>query len=202
MLIRIIPASTLPVSIEVAKDRCHVDDDDSDLDIELLIKAATGAIEKHCGIVLQPSTWEQRYDCWPWATCWNTGAALRLGLAPVRTVDSIKYLDDDGAEQTVDADDWYWNRTPDGADIGFASGWSAPALYQRPGAVRVRFTAGYNDEHAVQSDSELTIPPEVQMTVLFLVGAWIENREAVIAEQKYEVPATFKFLADQLKVYR
>lgn len=200
-MLRKIAVSTISptIPIERVKQRLIIDHDDWDQDIEALIRAASDVVERETGRVLQPSTWELRTDCWP-GYCYP----LRLDIAPIRDVLSVKYLDDDGLEQTVLSSNWYWDRTSAGADLRFITGYSFPLLYNRPGSVRVRVFAGYDDQEASGSgdDPELTLPPIIEMAVLFLVGAWMENRESVIDGQRFEVPQTFKFLADQLKIYR
>lgn len=206
MLKRITAATTLAVSLEKTKERLNVLHDDWDRDIEALIRAAMGTVEHETGMALQPSTWEERLDCWEWP--------MAINLFPVRNVDAVKYLDADGNEQTVDAANWVWDRTAYGAEINFNRNWVGlpssyynSSFYMRPGVVRVRFTAGYSDPATdVGSDSELTIPPEVQLAVCFLVGTWLEFRESALDTARHgqilEVPHAFKYITSQLKVYR
>lgn len=206
MLRKLIAATTPVATVPRARDRLNVLHDDWDEDIERLIVAATGVVERETRTALQPSTWEYRADYW-W-TGWDGRIGwcrqIEIPLSPVRTVESVKYLDVDGAEQTVDPVNWYFDRTPEGANLNFVSGWSAPTLYDRPNAVRVRFTAGYDDPNAASpgSDSELTLPAEAELAVLFLVGHWLENRESVLAEQRFDAPQSFRHITSQLKVYR
>ncbi len=117
---------------------------------------------------------------------------------------SVTYLDDEGAIQTVSTGDWFFDLTGGGAEIGFVSSWSPPwpLMIYRSGRIRVAFRAGYDDPETAGSDSAYTRPPEVDLALLFLIGAWNDNREAVVAEQRYDVPNTFKYLASQFKVYR
>ena len=115
----------------------------------------------------------------------------------------MKYLDTDGTLQTVDAGDYTWDRTREGADVTFSTGWSMPSLYlNSQNLVRVRFTAGFDAPGGTASDSELTVPPEAELAVLFLMGHWLENREPVTEGRFEKLPLGFDMVADQLKIYR
>lgn len=200
MLKLITAATTLPVSVARAKERHHIETSDYDVDIEALILAATGVVEDRTGLTLQTSSWEYRTHCWP---CWNR--PLQIPAAPVGDVTGVSYLDIDGVEQTLalSAEEFRWNRTAEGADIFFASGFAFPDLFCDPQAVRVQFTAGFDDpaQSGSGDDPELVLPPKAELAVLFLIGTWYENRESVGA-QKYPVPDTLDALLAGLKVFR
>lgn len=197
MLLKITAPVAPPVTVERAKERLHIDSANFDDDLAILIDAAVGAVEGHTGRVLARSSWELRLDCWPGCE------PIRLPLAPIRDVTDVVYLDATGAEVAI-ADDWYWYRTAAGADVRFVSGFSAPTLYERPGSLRVRFDAGYDapSESGSGDDPELVMDARLEIAVLFLVGTWFERREHVQADQQLEVPETFRFLANQLRIFR
>lgn len=205
MLVKVIEATAPAVSLERAKERLNILHNDFDFDIQKLIKAASEAYERETNTALGPSTWELRLYCWPWwwpNRCRPWG--IDLGIYPVRAVESVKYLDTAGAEQTVDPANWFFDRTAAGGTVGFVNSWSVPWLYDRDNAVRVRFVAGYDDPAAPGSDSELTMPVSAELAIISLVGHWLQWREAIMAEGAipYEVPLSFKYLSSQLKVYR
>lgn len=187
-----------PIGVPAAKDRLRLDTSDRDMDLDRLLRAAAEAVEVRTGLVMAPTQYEYRVDLWPGFS------PLRLPVAPVRDVTEVVYLDEDGAEQTVASSSWYFDRTSEGADLRFDSDYSGPALYERPGSLRVRFTAGYDDPAAsgAGDDPELVLPATAEMAILFLVGHWHEHAESVAATQTYEVPETFELLAGQMRIFR
>lgn len=187
-----ISTGTDPVTVEEAKAHLAIDTADFDLVLTKMVKAAIEAVEQHAGLTLSDTEYELQLDCWP------SKDPICLPASPVSEVNSVKYLDEDGAEQTVSADDWSWHPTDDGAEVFFVSGFSAPSLYDRKRSLRVRFNAGY----AASADPRLELPEKAEMAILFLVGTWFANRENVQTEQQYEVPETFRYLANQLRVFR
>jgi len=202
MLRKIAGATSLAVSLARAKERLRIDtsDSDSDGDIERLLYAAQDTVEGQTGLILQPSTWEYRQNAW---TCFGPWHGICVPASPIREITSVTYLDENNAEQTVDASNYTWERTPEGAEITFIRDFTFPTLGFGPNVVRVQFTAGFDDTQSGSGDDpELVLPPRAEMAILFLVGAWSENRESVSAVQTYEVPDTFKLLAQQLRVFR
>lgn len=201
MLIKLSPSQPASaVTVERAKERLHIDTTDFDADLDALLKAATGAVEKHTGRTLTRSTWEYRIDCWPWP--WRE--PIRIPAAPIRAVTGVAYLDEDAAEQDIDAANWFWERTPEGADLWFVDDYDLPSLSDRAGAVRVTFDAGYDNpgESGSGDDPELVLDPGLELAVLFLVGSWFEKREHIGAPESYQVPQTFEYLAAQLRIFR
>jgi uncharacterized phiE125 gp8 family phage protein len=197
MLERIVAPEGAVVTVDRAKQRLRIDGTDSDDDLEALIEAATGAVEHETGLTLRPTTFELRADNW---LC----SPVNLPAAPFRDVVEVAYLDTSDAEQEVDAANYYVDRTSEGAHLHFVAGFSSPSLSDRKGAVRYRFSVGFDDpgESGSGDDPTLVLPATAVMAVLFLVGHWYENRESVLLEQRYEVPDTFRLLSRQLRVFR
>ena len=213
MLKKIAAATSLPVTVDRAKERLRIETDEFDADIEALIGAATAALEAQANIVLQQSSWEFILNGWPFLGApidrldWSRSgcAELFVPASPVRDITALKYLSPEGIEQTVDASNWSWERTGDGALLWVTEGYSLPALWRGYGVVRVAFDAGYDDPaggSGTGDDPELVLPAQAEMAVLFLVGHWYRTREAVSTDQSYTVPQTFEYLAAQLRVYR
>lgn len=142
---------------DVLKGHLRVDGAHDD---DLLAAYATAAVEWYedaASRSLVTATWEARFDCFPGQAYdprrgprWD-GAADRLALflpkSPAASVVSVKYLDADGVEQTLSSSAYVADLTNEPATVVPAIGESWPsALSSRPGAVRVRFTAGYGAE--------------------------------------------------------
>lgn len=193
MLTRLTAPTTYPVTTERAKERLKFDDSDNDSDLTALIAAATAALEMDTGLMLSRQTWEYRTDCWQ----------ISIPGAPFRDVLSVHYLDADHVEQDIDAANYYWERTSQGADLHFISGYSVPTLSNRDGAIRIVFEVGYDDgASGTGDDPHLVLPDTVELCILFLVGHWTEFRELGSTDDVFKVPNTFEFLSRQLKVYR
>lgn len=202
MLRKLAAATSVAVSVARAKERLRIDtsDSDSDNDIEALLLAAQDVLEGQTGLIVQPSTWEYRQNSW---SCFGPWHGICVPAGPVREIQGVTYIDENAAEQTVDPANYTWERTPEGAEITFIRDYVFPTLGFGPDVVRVQFTAGFDDQQSGSGDDpELTFPPRAEMAILFLVAHWNENRESVSATQTYEVPDTFKLLAQQLRVFR
>lgn len=194
MLTVISAAETQPVSVEEVKSHLRELSNDFDDVIPGLIAAATAAVGHHTGRTLAPTGYELRGDSWSNPIC--------LPALPVRSVDEVAYIDVDGDEQVLSADSWYFYLTDMGAEVAFVPTASLPSLYDRPQSVRVRFTAGYDDPYSSESGLDHPLPSTVRMAVLFLIGTWFDNGAHLQDRQTYEVPDTFKYLANQLRIFR
>lgn len=112
------------------------------------------------------------------------GQTIRLPYGPVRAVTSIKYVDQDGAEQTLAADQYVLSN--DGV-ISLAHNASWPSLRGDAEGVRIRYVAGYD-----------ALPDGIRAALLMMVAHWYRNREAVTADQAAgEVPMGARALLAQ-----
>lgn len=195
MLIKRPIGSNPPLDLEAVKERLRILADDFDADLDFIVRGAAEAFEVETGVAVMPANYEYRADCF---------SGLMLPRSPVRSVSSVSYIDDGGTTQSIDSASWYFDLTGGGALVGFSTSWSPPWFVgdYRPGRIRVLFSAGYDDPASPSSDSAFTRPDSVDLAMMFLVGSWMDHREAIVAEQQFEVPNTFKYLASQFKVYR
>jgi uncharacterized phiE125 gp8 family phage protein len=90
-----------------------------------------------------------------------------LPASPITAVTSVKYLDANGVEQTMDAAD-YTVDTDSLVGRVVAEEW--PETDGTVNAVRVRYTAGWTPS---------TIPPALQQWLLIRVATLYEHREAL-----------------------
>lgn len=199
MLIPLDAATSPVLTVAEVKPHLKVQHSRDDALIEEFIAAAAEYIGQQTELVLQPMTIEQRLDAWP---CGYRCVLLAAG--PVRTVDGVSYLDVDGVEREVDAADYRWEATTHGAELWFVSGFSAPTLQtDRKGAVRIAFTAGFNDPTEADADARLALPNRVRQAVRMLVMHWYEHRGTiVVGDQPYPVPLAVETLIDSLRAYR
>lgn len=97
-----------------------------------------------------------------------TPTGINLLRPPIRSVESVQYYDTSNVLQTLDSANWYV--TDDlMPQVRFVTGFAAPAVYDRPDAVRVNFTAGYDPESSpptTQADYAANVPSEIKDAIL------------------------------------
>jgi uncharacterized phiE125 gp8 family phage protein len=157
------PSAELPVSLELAKSHLRVDFNDDDELIVHYINQATEYLDGPKGILgvaIMPQTWDLMLDEFP-------DEAIQIPLSPLISVESIKYDDIDGIEQTIDPADYYVDTSSyDGWIVLAESSW--PSTLDAINSVRVRFVAGH-----------LVVPTRIKQAILLRVGAAYQSRESV-----------------------
>lgn len=175
MNLRIVTEPTVePVSVEDAMAHCRADSADQTY-VEALIPVARQMAEKYTERALAVATYELRLD--------DFASEIPL-IAPVQSVESVKYIDSDGVEQTVDADVYTLDDNPDASFIRLAYGKSWPAPRVEANAVRVQFVSGYT----VESPNTHPLPKPLYQAMLMIIGHLYTNRQDVSDKQAYEVP--------------
>lgn len=112
----------------------------------------------------------------------------RLPIGPVTQIESLKYIDGAGVEQTVEAG--LYTHFTDRLDLVPGARW--PQLRGDAGGVRLRFKAGHD-----------RIPPPVKQAVLLLVGQWYRHRMAInVGNIVNELPNGVKALLGPYRVIR
>ncbi len=160
----VIQPATEPVSLAEAKAHLRVTSSDEDALISALIVAAREAAEHETGRSLITQTREKTLDVFP--------EAIRLDYPPVQSITSIKFLDENGDEQTLSASSYKLDNASDScpAWIKIATGRAWPSTYPEINAVRVRYVAGWA--------SAAEVPQSIKQWMLLNIGHWYENREA------------------------
>lgn len=163
----------MAVDLPRAKAHLRVDFDTDDALIAAYLAGAIGAVERQTGRILAAREMVQRFDRWTDA---QGRERLTLSHDPVVSVEGVDYVDGDGAVQellpeTVPGDGGF--RTVAGEPYLLLSPADAsfPALADQPGAVSVRYTAGYGGDAG-------DAPAELDAAVLLMVGHFYANREA------------------------
>lgn len=130
----ITPPIDEPVSLADAKIDGRIDGTDLDTLISAHITGGREYAENYTQRLLSTQTWELVLDGFPEAF------VLR---GPVQSVISVKYLDSDGAEQTLEPVDYLVDAesTPGYVTPAYSKSW--PDSHAVPNAVRVRYVAGY-----------------------------------------------------------
>lgn len=174
----------LPVSLAEAKAHLRVTSANEDALITNLIKAATSHTEQLTGRAIVTQTWMKVLDNFP-----SDAIELKASLG---SVTEIKYVDPDGAEQTLDPAHYQ-------IDPYRLPGWVMPAYgYDWPEAratvnsVKVKFVCGFGNAASV--------PPDIKSALLLLIGHLYENREASTDRALTEVPFAYEALISPYRI--
>ncbi|KZC99697.1 MULTISPECIES: hypothetical protein [unclassified Thalassospira] len=173
------------VTLDQAKAQLRVpaafaDEDDY---IESLVLGAESYIDGRDGILgraLVSQTWVGTLDgAFP--------SEITLPLPPLQTVSSIKYIDADGVEQTLDSAEYQVINNVEPGLIVPAFGKTWPTVRVQRQAITVEFVAGYG--------TAAELPEKVRQMVLFLVGHWYINRVPInVGNIVNDIPETFMSL--------
>ncbi|HQY89783.1 MAG TPA: head-tail connector protein [Tepidisphaeraceae bacterium] len=161
-----------PVTVPEMRDHCRIDVNDDNEYLAALIVAARRYFENRTGLLLAQQTIRQRHHCFP---C----GMIRLQRMPVSSVE-VKYIDADGAEQTLDDDAIQTNFEDTIPAIAPSPGTSWPATESgRLGAVWIDIEGGYE-----------TCPADLKQGVKMLAAHWYAQREPVSEKSMSNVPLT------------
>lgn len=185
-------------SLDDAKAHLRVDTTDEDDLIAGMLDAAIDEAARYTRRAVNQQQYRQTWPAWP--------DCIELEMAPIVSVDALKYVDEDGNEITVSDDDWDYRRTPAGAVVFFTStNWTYPTLSTTGPKVFVEFVAGYDadDGSSGDSDPELKPPAAIKQAIMLTVGHFFANRESVVTGKVPMVlPLGAERLLDYLKIYR
>lgn len=156
------PADSI-TDLATAKAHLNVTHTSDDTLIQAYLDAASAHLDGKDGITgraMLEQTWELVLDDFP---C----GPIKLALPPLQSVTSIKYLDDNGTEQTLSTDDYVVDADSEPGWVAPVDAW--PSTYDTVNAVRIRFVAGY-----------AAVPAPLVAAALLMVGDLYANREAQV----------------------
>lgn len=171
------------VSLHELKSHLRVSSAAEDDVLDGLLKAASQYTEDLCGRSLIEQAWTWTVDTFVpsrsaldafWYGSSPSGAAvpvrgiIRIPRPPLVSIESIKYLDEQGDLQTLDAARYQVDNVTEPGRIMLARGDSWPTTGDYMGAVQVKFTAGY-----------AVLPHRLALAVKQLAAHWYANREAI-----------------------
>lgn len=156
-----LPEARLQVRIDADIGEAHPDD----AMLESLITAAREAAEQFTACLFTAGAYELLLDCLP--------ARIDFPVAPVGAVEAITYLDAAGVAHDLPEEAYRLYPHPTAPALLAAPGMASPEILATPGAVRVRFTGGYDGEAA-------KVPRAVCQAILLIVGHLYANREDVV----------------------
>jgi uncharacterized phiE125 gp8 family phage protein len=184
----ITPMSSPLVTTAEAKRHVHAEDfADDDAYLDALVEVATEHISAPSGWsgrLLGEQQWELRLDKFP-------ADKICMPFPPLQSVDSIKYIDIDGDEQTIT--DFREFGIDSARGVGFvlpAYDTEWPQTREEPEAVRITFTAGYT-----------SAPKAAKHAILLLVGQWYDRRENASEIKMTDMPSGVAALVETFRHY-
>lgn len=175
--------SSEPVSLDEAKLHLRVDGTTEDALISSLIVAAREEVEHLTGRALMTQTLEAAFDCFT--------DKMRLPKPPLVSITSVKYIDDSGVEQTLDAANYYVDDHREPVRFVRAFGVCWPSTRRQESAVKILYQAGYASAGAV--------PAGIKAWMLLRIGSLYANRES---EAVGVTVAALPYVDRLLDVYR
>lgn len=182
-----------PLAIEEAKSHLQIPAAVTDQDATILglIMAARGIVENECGRALITQTLELQLDYFDEDASAYAGLTMPLcarvrpiwlPMPPLIALQSVTYLngsgetvtlhDTVGSPQVEDALVVVPSSKYSPAQVAPVAGTSWPSVASQPGAVTIRYTAGYGDDGA-------SVPAPLRQAMLLIVGHLFEHRESV-----------------------
>lgn len=218
-----------PVSLIEAKAHLRVDFTDDDLLIGALLTAARQHAETITRRALVTQQWKMTADQFPapgmnissanwYGPQWGTspgplsvarvdgrsGNEIYLPFPPLQTVDSIKYIDQDGVQQTLVSTEYKVDTASEPARIVPAYGKAWPATRNEINAVEVTFTCGYGALNTATPPvwAPAAVPEGIKSWMKIRIGSMYEHRAEVemVQRAKMEVMPFVDGLLDPFRV--
>lgn len=190
-LLRIEAPSEALVTLAEVKARLRIDDGADDVGLQRLIDAASRHAEQITQRAFISQRWAYVANGFPsghkihyqiemqgytqYASYITANVSgndeLVLPLPPLQSVESITYIDRNGATQTLSPADYIVDTSGLLGVITPAFGKVWPATQDRAQSLRVEFTCGYG--------AAADVEPNIVLAVLLLIAHFEQNREAV-----------------------
>lgn len=151
----------LLVPVSSLKRHGVVEHSEDDTLLQEYAEAATNDLEEATARSFLNKTYDLTLDDWP-------RDQIEIPLAPVASVASVTYIDGDGDSQAWAASSYVVDTAREPGRIVPAWGQTWPVIRRQPGAITVRFTAGYGTAAAV--------PAKAKQAVRLYVGESNESR--------------------------
>lgn len=136
------PPTSEPISVEDAKVHLRVTGYDEDALIDRCIAGARSRAEDYLRRAMSTQTWRYVQDEW--------SDLIRLPMAPLQSVTSVKYYDASGDQQTLATSVYLVDVFSEPGTIQLAPNQSWPALQPgRRSAVEVTYVVGYASVAAI-----------------------------------------------------
>ena len=188
---RTVAPDSTPISVAELRSHLRIDglsDVYEDAYLELLIAAAVGVCEEYCRIALITQTWQAKLDAFD--------DEIILPRPPVIAVNSITYVDGDGATQTLSSSVYQVDTFSRPGRVLKAYNQSWPTTRNQAQGVTITWTTGYGDAEDV--------PESLKSGLKLLCGAWYGLRDSIDPGKPDQMPLPWAvgLLFDQYKSAR
>lgn len=194
-LVLVLAPAQEPVTLVEMRLHLKIDSDitaDNAL-ISALIEAARRSAEVFTQRVFITQTWDLFLDTFPGAS--NSlflraprSDLIELPKAPLQSVTTITYVDNNGNTQTLVEDtDFTVDSNSEPGRILPIVGSFWPATQSVMNAVKVRFIAGYGD-------AETDVPEDIKAAIKVMVGGWYNTREDLLTDRTPKISGIAKTL--------
>lgn len=197
MLCKAILAPTVePVTIEEVYNHTSTDADFADF-LTPLIARARKRFEQRTGRLLVQQTWQFALP--------KFANVIELPYAPLQSITSVKYLDNQGQLVTIDPAEYRVVDHGIKATLTpkLGGSWPAPG-YKVADAVQIECVLGHAPVANSAIDINNIIDPDkynlAKQAILVLIADWFRNREDTAPVQLHSVPNAFKAICDELSV--
>jgi len=169
----IIPPASEPIAIGAVELQTRNVDLTAEADVvDLIIGSVRERAESITKRALITQVWELTLDAFP-----SGRGIIQLPKPPLQTVNSIKYLDSDGVEQTLSSLAYRVITTSEPGYVlpVYNSEW--PVALNDIASVTINFTCGYGP---IAPDTSDNIPKSIKQWMLINAASLFENRESVV----------------------
>lgn len=186
-----VPHTVDPVSDTEQKLHAKIDLPDDDALVSDLNKTATDYIGDRLQRDFTEATWELSLNAFPPAPC-----PIEICRVPLISIESIKYIDTAGVEQTLAASEYKVDDKAEPAAVFRAFNVTWPTTRTEVNAVTVTFKAGYG---ALATD----VPEKFKTIIKHMFTHLYEHREPMKDKQWVEIPEHLNALLGkyELKVF-
>lgn len=168
------PPVALPIDLEDAKAHARIDGNLDDAEVDRWIRAAVRKVEQDTDIAMLTQTWALTLNGFPWST-----QPIGLMKRPIQSVESVKYYDSAGVQQTWAAGNYVVDLPS--ARIGLTGNITWPGDLRVFQPVTIQFIAGFTDPDLV--------PEDLKQAVRMLVAHFSENRQPALGNDRPEAIA-------------
>lgn len=161
-VIRLVAPAAEPLLPADCRSYCRVGDEITDSVLNMLIAGAREKAESLTRRRLITQQWRQLVDGFP------AEGDVRLQVPPVASVQSVTYVDADGAWQTLSSSSYVLDAAVEPGWLQLAYGASWPGTRAVANAVRIDMTSGYGASGA-------SVPPTILQWMYAAISFWVDN---------------------------
>lgn len=203
-LLLVTPPAGLPISLVQAKQQLRIEhDDDDDYITGILIPAAVAYLDPggggNLGRALVRQQWQLSLDRFPGGGVWplydeapysrgiSDRLAIHLDYPPLISVDTVQYVDQSGAPQTLAPSAYQVTGigTRQKARLAPPPGQTWPiTLVGELDAVQVTYTCGHAPSDDTPPDYGANVEPAIRHAMLLMISHLYENRDAVVVSDR------------------